>query len=71
MERAVNKHGAFLFYFQRSPISSADLGGSSCDSSENTPLEGLRGEGFREQVNPPRLSRMLCAKGNLPNRLES
>lgn len=35
----------------------ADLGGSSDYSSAR--LEGLRGEGFREQVTLPRLSRQL------------
>jgi len=38
----------------------ADLGGSSDYSSAR--LEGLRGEGFREQVTLPRLSRLLKAK---------
>jgi len=43
--------GAFL---------SADLGGSSDYSSGK--LEGLSGEGFREQVSLPRLSRRLRAQ---------
>jgi len=45
--------GAFL---------SADLGGSSDYSSGK--LEGLSGEGFREQVSLPRLSRRLRAQEN-------
>jgi len=41
-------------------LPSADLGGSSDYSSGM--LEGLSGEGFREQVNLPRLSRRLKAQ---------
>jgi len=41
---------------------SADLGGSSDYSS--VMLENRRGEGFRDQVNLPRLSRKLCTEVN-------
>jgi len=39
-------------------VSSADLGGSSDDSRGRR--EGQSGEGFREQVSLPRVSRLLC-----------